>query len=158
MMDNAPMLHQESDNSPQLGGTRRIVTSCPTCGGDRLRDFFGNAVCPACIKPCTNGNHPARVRLDSDPAWFNAGTKYVGESQIIHARSGRHPMGSDLLKQEGAMCGNCKHCEGRRGVLKCWAQPHETTGGPATDIRAGWPACVLWEEYIDDGPASIHDV
>lgn len=62
---------------------------------------------------------------------------------------GTHPMTMQPLREEGDKCGNCTHLVQRGNVaghyLKCSRNPHNT-GGPATDCRAKWPACVLWEK------------
>lgn len=47
MSDLSPMLHQEPDYSPQLGGDRRSV-ACGKCGGMCVRDLLGHPVCPEC--------------------------------------------------------------------------------------------------------------
>ena len=62
---------------------------------------------------------------------------------------GTHPMTLQPLRAEGGTCGACRHLVQRGNVaghyLKCSRHPHNT-GGPATDCRAKWPACVLFEE------------
>lgn len=49
---------------------------------------------------------------------------------------------------EGETCKTCAHIhrnEMSKTYLKCGLMSAHWTGGPATDIRAGWPACRLWE-------------
>lgn len=70
--------------------------------------------------------------------------------------AGRHPLGSRLHADAapaddraaaGLRCRGCVHVVRQGGVagnyLKCDA--HAITGGPGTDIRMWWPACVRWE-------------
>lgn len=48
----------------------------------------------------------------------------------------------------GETCKTCKHIERHRYAktyLKCGQARHKHTGGPASDILAGSPACRLWE-------------
>lgn len=52
---------------------------------------------------------------------------------------GRHPLTGGLAFP-GASCGTCPHMTRRGRYLKCGLGP--TTNGPATDIRASWPACI----------------
>lgn len=54
---------------------------------------------------------------------------------------------------EGPRCGNCSHLFRKvmgSTYLKCG---QNTTGGPATDLRAWWPACAAWKAS-SDAPAS----
>lgn len=64
--------------------------------------------------------------------------------------NGTHPVTRLRLVDNGQTCGNCVHSGAQGGVAgtyyKCGAQNGRyITGGPATDIRLKWPACVLWE-------------
>jgi hypothetical protein len=78
---------------------------------------------------------------------------------IRHAESLRrrvHPMTHQPLRPEGGKCGDCRHLV-RRGMVagtyyKCTLHPRNT-GGPATDCRVRWPACVLFEAREE--PAQI---
>lgn len=49
----------------------------------------------------------------------------------------------------GETCKTCRHftrLEYRSGTfLKCGLMEKHWTHGPATDIRAGWPACREWQ-------------
>lgn len=50
-MSDEPMLSGalKADDAPMLGGERAVMVPCPLCGGDTIRDFFGNWVCLDCI-------------------------------------------------------------------------------------------------------------
>jgi hypothetical protein len=49
MNDLTPMLHQDLDSTPMLGGDRKIEL-CLACGSKMFRDFFGNSVCLDCAE------------------------------------------------------------------------------------------------------------
>lgn len=54
-----------------------------------------------------------------------------------------------LLWESRATCGDCEHHfthRTNRTFHKCAKAPGGPTGGPATDVRVSWPACVLYEE------------
>ena len=59
----------------------------------------------------------------------------------------RHPlMGGPLRTDPAETCGTCvNHVVNHRAKLwhKCRLNH---TGGPATDIRVGWPGCSKWEQ------------
>jgi hypothetical protein len=62
----------------------------------------------------------------------------------------RHPhTGLPLLDPLGETCGTCKHSERSRsrGGGKTWIKCglFGASGGPATDIKARWPACERWQ-------------
>jgi hypothetical protein len=57
-------------------------------------------------------------------------------------------------RASGPRCGDCAHLFRKvKGstYLKCG---ENATGGPATDLRAWWPACAAWKA-VDAGPATI---
>lgn len=58
---------------------------------------------------------------------------------------GIHPITGDALANNGHTCGDCDHCFRRGNVAgtfyKCELR---WTGGPATDLRLKWPACIHW--------------
>ena len=59
---------------------------------------------------------------------------------------GIHPT-RQPLRAGNETCGTCAHLREKRlgkTYFKCAKAPN--TGGPATDIRKRWPACVLWEK------------
>jgi hypothetical protein len=69
---------------------------------------------------------------------------------------GTHPVTRLRLADNGETCGTCEHSGTQGGVAgtywKCGAQNGRyITGGPATDIRLSWPACVLWGPPELDG-------
>ena len=50
---------------------------------------------------------------------------------------------------EGETCKTCRHIyrnEMAKTYLKCGLMRSTWTGGAATDIKAGWPACSKWEK------------
>lgn len=61
--------------------------------------------------------------------------------------AGLHPTGQGQIYHDGTKCKDCVHCVlrggGARNYWKCDRIPH--TGGPGTDIRKSWPACVRFE-------------
>lgn len=85
------------------------------------------------------------------PDWFTAG-KTAPVCHIQAVAKGFHPTGRLLLKRDGPRCGNCRFLfRIRRNVriyLKC-AQLVDTHG-PATDVRAKWPACSDWMTEATD--------
>jgi hypothetical protein len=54
---------------------------------------------------------------------------------------GIHPVSRRALRGEGT-CGECDHCKRQGRYVKC---DLNSTGGPATDIRLKWPACVSFK-------------
>lgn len=44
----------------------------------------------------------------------------------------------------GETCGSCVHLFRAKTYLKCWLRRDRWTGGGASDVRAGDPACVKW--------------
>ncbi len=63
--------------------------------------------------------------------------------QRHNAASNRHPMGMDFAANDET-CGTCTHSFKSDRWWKCRKCDH--TFGPGTDIRVGWPACILWED------------
>ena len=61
--------------------------------------------------------------------------------QRRHAASGLHPMGMPYRGDE--TCGSCVHAFKRLQWWKC--RKCRVTSGSGTDIRVGWPACVMWD-------------
>lgn len=62
-----------------------------------------------------------------------------------------HPTTKLPLLGNGETCGSCDHHFIRRLSRiyhKC--EMVEATGGPASDVRVGWPACVKWVPVEDD--------
>jgi hypothetical protein len=142
---------ERTGNEPELSSAR------PKCdeGHTMQRNLVGAWVCMTCMRTHHKMGmvKPARVRLESDPEWFNAAAKTVAEQQIRHVRMGLHPMGSRLTTIEGAKCGNCASLYEHRVAgtyFKC--MQHDMTHGPGTDIRKGWQGCIKWDTR-DDGPA-----
>jgi len=79
------------------------------------------------------------------PEWFIPSGQ--AKRQTTHVQAGRHPMGGRLMPDPGdRRCGNC-----RFHFLRTWSRSYhkcsltDYTGGPATDIRMKWPACVEWK-------------
>lgn len=62
-------------------------------------------------------------------------------------RDGRHPM-TGLAVRRDVTCKTCRFCVLRGGVAgryyKCLQAP--ISGGPATDVRVGWPGCQAYEQ------------
>ena len=59
---------------------------------------------------------------------------------------------------KGETCKTCKHLYRNRQAktyLKCGLARARWTGGGATDIRAGDPACERWEANATPPPASV---
>lgn len=75
-----------------------------------------------------------------DPVWGK-----LSAARVKLVQHGRSPANGEPLR--GAeTCGTCRHLRRKsfaRTYLKCGKGPD--TAGPGTDIRARWPACVLWE-------------
>lgn len=85
------------------------------------------------------------------PVWYTPNKAARGQDKNV-AR-GLHPMGLALLLVSGATCGNCKFLKRvkfSRVYLKC-AKARQSRG-PATDVRAGWPACQCWESAEEKAP------
>ena len=81
------------------------------------------------------------------PAWFKGGT----DTQKRNVLKRLHPLGFELNKDETKTCGGCEHAATRhlaKTYKKCKLRH---TGGPATDIRWKWRACVQWEPEKDRG-------
>ena len=81
------------------------------------------------------------------PVPATAGEKARAKAAAIIA-TGRHPLNLVplLASPQGKTCGDCLHRYLKRlaGTYpKCDLGP--ITGGPGTDVRAGWPACERFE-------------
>jgi hypothetical protein len=64
----------------------------------------------------------------------------------VHPATKMPLLPTDRMPYDGARCGNCKHLTSHshdRTWYKCSLVP--ITGGPGTDIRLKWPACIKWE-------------
>jgi len=93
-----------------------------------------------------------------EPPLFDAGPPAepppkVGEdaARTVRRRSllaaGIHPTSRRKLLGGDAVCGTCAHCVANRQTRTYWKCAKVfMTGGPATDVRLSWPACVLWEK------------
>lgn len=84
-----------------------------------------------------------------------AGTRRREKSDRLIA-NGLHPLTVGPLANNGHTCGDCVHrvLKQRGGTYpKCDLGP--VTGGPATDVRASWPACVRWEALGAGPPRRI---
>ena len=103
--------------------------------------------CPEGATWCRWCNPPA-------PARSSLAERFPGATatQQDRARRGLHPMGHpmpalcELVAAE--RCGACAHRQRGRNYSgsKTWSKCAlaARTGGPATDTRAGWPACARW--------------
>jgi len=78
----------------------------------------------------------------------------VAEARAMLAKKGRRPTqkrgGADKpgTGPQGETCKTCRHIyrnEMAKTYLKCGLMRAVWTGGPATDIKASWPACSKWE-------------
>lgn len=57
--------------------------------------------------------------------------------------AGIHPATGCALREGDETCGSCVHAVKSWKWWKCDRVP--MTGGPGTDLRVSWPACVKWE-------------
>lgn len=64
-------------------------------------------------------------------------------NEALSAR-GLHPVSRRGLRSEGT-CGECNHVTRHGRYIKC---DLNATGGPATDIRLKWPACVSFAPLV----------
>jgi hypothetical protein len=82
--------------------------------------------------------------------WEAPAFKKIGRHSRLHiiARrlaAGMHPLGHAKLAGNSETCGTCSHVRIRQlggRYIKCRMVP--MTGGPASDVRLKWPACVHW--------------
>ena len=59
---------------------------------------------------------------------------------------GIHPFGLPLANN-GKTCGDCIHAIAFQAGARWYkCDLMKNTGGTATDLKVGWPACVKWEE------------
>jgi hypothetical protein len=69
----------------------------------------------------------------------------------------QHPLGHARLAHNGETCATCSHRrmnDMRAGrYWKCNQVP--MTGGPASDIRLKWPACVRWAQGVSSDNYSL---
>lgn len=59
--------------------------------------------------------------------------------------AGVNPASMKPFADNGETCGTCAHLQANRRAktyYKCGL--FLVTGGPGTDLRVSWPACVLW--------------
>lgn len=76
------------------------------------------------------------------PDWYTPSKD--AKTQGKNVARGKHPMGLDLLGEDGKTCGNCDLRIHSGRYLKCGLS--KQTSGPGTDVRAKWAACVKWAE------------
>lgn len=65
--------------------------------------------------------------------------------------AGRHPATGLPLADSGHHCGSCEHHVVRRlgsTYHKCVMHRLGTSGGEASDIRVGWPACTAYRSTL----------
>lgn len=86
---------------------------------------------------------------------LSAGRKLT-QRQRAQIAAGIHPLtGGPVDPNPAHRCGNCNHrvhrASGSRSFPKCDADSGQRiTAGPATDVRAYWPACAgSWEPNGD---------
>ena len=103
---------------------------------------------------CPEGATTCRWCETRAPARGSLAERFPGATptQQDRARRGLHPMGHpmpvlcELVAAE--TCGACAHRQRQRSDSgkKTWSKCAlaARTGGPATDTRAGWPACARW--------------
>ena len=73
------------------------------------------------------------------------GVRLTKRKNALIAR-GVHPATGFALANNGQGCGSCAHLLGTGRANRYWkCGLVKVTGGPGTDIRKGWPACVKWE-------------
>lgn len=94
------------------------------------------------------------VGPDAHPSKLSRDQRLTLRRNAILA-DGRHPTTKLSLRLPVGehRCGDCGHRRLQGGTArdyhKCGAAP--LTGGPATDVRVGWPACVKWIPEETDG-------
>lgn len=108
----------------------------------------GCALCAGAADGCRWCN-PAKMPATVCPAWLGGATA----SQVRNVNAGLHPLGhakllADVLAGDEAAptCRTCAHLV-RRTRSKTWLKCAKArqTSGPATDTRARWGACTLYE-------------
>lgn len=102
---------------------------CMFCDAAPIVDAEGKRL------PC-----PVETGPPSDPLWGQ-----LSEARLRLVKSGRSPANGERLRGS-EKCATCRHLRRKtfsRTYLKCGKGPD--TNGPGTDLRARWPACVLWE-------------
>lgn len=100
-----------------------------------------------------------------NPALRDTFTRQLTKRQAFLVRLGWHPLARALgrnlrlhrdaiadptVRKGGPRCGTCVFRQLRGGAErdypKCWLDPLKVTRGPATDVRAWWPACTEYQE------------
>lgn len=85
------------------------------------------------------------------PSWYTPSKeRHTANTNVV---AGRHPMGHRLAEGRES-CGTCLHIIRKqfgKTYLKCAVS--RMTGGPATDVRAKWPACENWKGSTMRGPS-----
>lgn len=98
--------------------------------------------CPACIEG-------ARVSAQKPDMTLSAGRRRTIRDRAL-LDSGIHPATRrKLLAEPGHTCGDCVHHHHygwhNSSYHKCDQHRLGESHSEASDIRVGWPACVLWE-------------
>lgn len=108
---------------------------------------------PVGVRRGPSGSRPtrqdrlARFRAN-DPDGLSPEARRNADNNAL-IEKGVHPATRRALLGDGSRCRTCAHARGQGGVagsyLKCLLHTRGVTGGPATDIRGKWPACLLYE-------------
>jgi hypothetical protein len=120
-------------------------------------------------EPLFNLPAPPRMSVPAPPADSPDTRRTRRQAEAI--KHGQHPLAATLQiplrlhtaapanpfmrDTPGARCGSCQHRAARGGTQKtyqkCWLRGTDSdmyprvTGGPGTDVRAWWPACLDYQ-------------
>lgn len=116
-------------------------------------------------EPDPSGDPLLDVEEFENPALRATFTRQLTRRQAFLVRLGWHPLARALkrnlrlhrdaiadpaVRRGGPRCGTCVFRQLRGGAErdypKCWLDPLKVTRGPATDVRAWWPACTEYQE------------
>jgi hypothetical protein len=87
--------------------------------------------------------------IPDPPPRPSAGARLTARLNALAAR-GVQPLTREPARPDLGTCGTCVHrVTSGRGYPKCDHPDTPTTSGPATDVRAKWPACHRWEARDD---------
>lgn len=86
---------------------------------------------------------PLGIDVPEPPAVLSAGARLSAKLRRL-AAEGVQPLTREPARPDLGTCGTCVHrILGR--FPKCDHPDTPRTSGPATDVRASWPACHRWE-------------
>jgi len=91
-----------------------------------------------------SADDPLPLGIPDPPPAPSAGARLTARLNAM-VEKGIHPLTREPARPELGTCGTCVHRVGIK-YPKCDHPDTPRTNGPATDVRAKWPACHRWTD------------